>query len=192
MNNKLVQTENLILRQRDKLLVRQTLNGNSKAFTHLVAANKKRIDIIGYKFFHNESDVEDFVQEVFIKAYNNLSYFKGESRFSTWLTSIAYTTAINIKNRKKEVDFFEENQEESIPSKYESPENNQIKEATRIAINEAIKDLPESYATCINMFFYLDMNQEDISEATGIPLNTVKSNIFRAKKILSEKLRGLV
>ena len=42
------------------------------------------------------------------------------------------------------------------------------------------------------MFFYLDMNQEDISEMTGIPLNTVKSNIFRAKKILSEKLGGLL
>ena len=56
----------------------------------------------------------------------------------------------------------------------------------------AVQDLPENYAVCIKMFFYLDMNQEDISEMTGIPLNTVKSNIFRAKKILSEKLGGLL
>lgn len=177
--------------QKDKILVRQSLHNNAEAFSQLVANNKKRVEAVGRKFFYDITDIEDFVQDVFIKAYKNLASFKGKSLFSTWITRIAFTTALNMKKSFKITDSFEE-QSEIIPSYYDTPENEQIKALTKEAINEAVQDLPENYAVCIKMFFYLDMNQDDISEMTGIPLNTVKSNIFRAKKILSEKLGGLL
>ena len=191
MKNKIAQTENFIRLQKDKNLVRQSLNGNSEAFSQLVALNKKRVEAVGRKFFNDIPDIEDFVQDVFIKTYKSLSSFKGNSLFSTWITRIAFTTAINLKKTFKTVESVED-KEDYLPSYYDTPENEQIKRLTKEAINEAIQDLPENYAICIKMFFYLDMNQEDISEMTGIPLNTVKSNIFRAKKILSQKLGGLL
>lgn len=191
MKNKITQTEAFLNLQKDKLLVRQALHGNAESFSHLVASNKKRVEAVGRRFFNDITDIEDFVQDVFIKAYSNLSSFKGKSLFSTWITRIAFTTAINMKKSFKITDSFED-QEDFVPSYYDSPENEQIKKLTRDAINEAVLDLPENYAVCIKMFFYLDMNQEDIAEMTGIPLNTVKSNIFRAKKILSRKLGGLL
>ncbi len=191
MKNKITQTEAFLNMQKDKLLVRQALHGNAESFSHLVASNKKRVEAVGRRFFNDITDIEDFVQDVFIKAYNNLSSFKGKSLFSTWITRIAFTTAINMKKSFKITDSFEE-QEDFIPSYYDTPENEQIKHLTKAAINEAVQNLPENYAVCIKMFFYLDMNQEDIAEMTGIPLNTVKSNIFRAKKILSQKLGGLL
>ena len=191
MKNKITQTEAFLNLQKDKLLVRQALHGNAESFSHLVASNKKRVEAVGHRFFNDITDIEDFVQDVFIKAYSNLSSFKGKSLFSTWITRIAFTTAINMKKSFKITDSFED-QEDFVPSYYDSPENEQIKKLTRDAINEAVLDLPENYAVCIKMFFYLDMNQEDIAEMTGIPLNTVKSNIFRAKKILSRKLGGLL
>ena len=191
MKNKITEAEAHLLLQKDRILVRQTLRGNADAFSILVANNKKRIEAVGRRFFNEITDIEDFVQEVFIKAYKNLSTFKGQSLFSTWITRIAFTTAINQKKSFKITDSFEE-QGDFLPSPYDSPENEQIKSLTKEAINEAVQDLPENYAVCIKMFFYLDMNQEDISEMTGIPLNTVKSNIFRAKKILSQKLGGLL
>ena len=191
MKNKLTEAENFLQLQKDKTLVRRSLRNNSAAFAELVAMNKKRVEAVGRKFFNDITDIEDFVQDVFIKAYKNLSSFKGKSLFSTWITRIAFTTALNLKKSFKITDSFEE-QEEVLPSYYDSPENEQIKSLTRAAINEAVQNLPENYAVCIKMFFYLDMNQEDISEMTGIPLNTVKSNIFRAKKILGQKLGGLL
>lgn len=191
MKNKLTEAENFLQLQKDKTLVRRSLRNNSEAFAELVAMNKKRVEAVGRKFFNDITDIEDFVQDVFIKAYKNLSSFKGKSLFSTWITRIAFTTALNLKKSFKITDSFEE-QEEVLPSYYDSPENEQIKSLTRAAINEAVQNLPENYAVCIKMFFYLDMNQEDISEMTGIPLNTVKSNIFRAKKILGQKLGGLL
>ena len=190
MKNKITEAEALLLLQKDRILVRRALRGNADAFSTLVASNKKRIEAVGRRFFNDITDIEDFVQEVFIKAYKNLSSFKGKSLFSTWITRIAFTTAINQKKSFKITDSFDE-QGDFLPSPYDNPENEQIKALTKEAINEAVQDLPENYAVCIKMFFYLDMNQEDISEMTGIPLNTVKSNIFRAKKILSEKLGGL-
>ncbi len=191
MKNKITEAEALLLLQKDRILVRRALRGNADAFSTLVANNKKRIEAVGRRFFNDITDIEDFVQEVFIKAYKNLSSFKGKSLFSTWITRIAFTTAINQKKSFKITDSFDE-QGDFLPSPYDNPENEQIKALTKEAINEAVQDLPENYAVCIKMFFYLDMNQEDISEMTGIPLNTVKSNIFRAKKILSEKLGGLL
>lgn len=191
MKNKITEAEALLLLQKDRILVRRALRGNADAFSTLVANNKKRIEAVGRRFFNDITDIEDFVQEVFIKAYKNLSSFKGKSLFSTWITRIAFTTAINQKKSFKITDSFDE-QGDFLPSPYDNPENEQIKALTKEAINEAVQNLPENYAVCIKMFFYLDMNQEDISEMTGIPLNTVKSNIFRAKKILSEKLGGLL
>ena len=191
MKNKIAQTESFIRLQKDKALVRQSLSGNAEAFSQLVALNKKRVEAVGRRFFNDIPDIEDFVQDVFIKTYKNLDSFKGKSLFSTWITRIAFTTAINLKKSFKSLESVDD-KEDFIPSYYDTPENEQIKRLTKEAINEAVMDLPENYAVCIKMLFYLDMNQEEISEMTGIPINTVKSNIFRAKKILSQKLGGLL
>jgi RNA polymerase sigma-70 factor (ECF subfamily) len=99
---------------------------------------------------------------------------------------IAYTTAINSVNRRKEYLPIIENFE--IPAKDFSPEESQIRNITQIAIREAIQDLPEKYSICIDMFFSYDIPYQNISEITGFPINTIKSHIFRAKKILKQKL----
>jgi RNA polymerase sigma-70 factor (ECF subfamily) len=139
-------------------------------------------------FFKNEADTDDFMQEVFIKAYTNLSKFRGESSFSTWLTSIAYNTAVNAKKRRKE--YLPISDEENIEDQNLTPEKNQIRKMTVLAVREAVKDLPEKFALCVELYFFYDNSHAEISEITGLPVNTIKSHIFRTKKILREKLRG--
>ena len=90
--------DQLVIRKRDNALIKATLSGDSKAFSRLILPYQKRVKALGMSFFKNEADTEDFMQEVFIKAYTNLPRFRGESAFSTWLTSIAYNTAVNAKN----------------------------------------------------------------------------------------------
>lgn len=181
--------EQALIRRRDKALIKSTLSGDQKAFSKLLSYYENRIKALGMSFFKNESDTEDFMQEVFIKAYTNLSRFRGDSSFATWLTSIAYNTAINAKNRRKE--YLPISDEENIEDKNLTPEKNQIRKMTILAVREAVRDLPENSALCVELYFFYDNSHAEISEITSLPINTIKSHIFRAKKILREKLRGL-
>ncbi len=178
--------EDLELQKRTNHLIKECLKGHHKSFAELVSLNENRVKAVGKSFFKNEQDIEDFVQDVFFKAYKNLSSFRGESKFSTWLTSIAYTTAINAKNRKKEYETLSD--EAMLPDLDSTPEERQIRTLTKQAVREAIKELPEDYAFCLDLYFFYDNSYEEIMIITGKPLNTIKSHIFRAKKILREKL----
>ena len=191
MPNKFSNVENLLLLTRDKFLVKESIAGNPAAFSTLMYLYKKRVENVGRRFFYNQNDIHDFVQEIFIKLFNNLSSFKGESKFSTWLTRIAFNTALNSKTRTKNADSLEVEKGDELPSNYDSPEEAQMKKLTKLAIQQSVKELPEKYAQCVEMYFFMDMSYEDISETTGIPVNTLKTHIFRAKKILYEKLKEL-
>ena len=179
--------ENKIILQRDKNLIKRVLEGDSESFGILMTFYCKRVQALGFQFFRNSEDSEDFVQEVFLKVYKNLSSFRGESSFATWITRIAFTTALNSKKRVRNVGEFPEGLE--VPSRMNSPEDQQIRNLTADAVNEAVKDLPEKYSICLELYFFHDLSYEEISVITMFPVNTIKSHIFRAKKILRDKLK---
>lgn len=172
--------------KRDAELVKQTLSGDSHAFASLMSFYKTRISRLGMSFFRNESDTEDFVQDVFLKVFTKLSQFRGDSLFSTWITRIAYNTAVNSVKRKN--DYLSIADETLLPDNSNSPEENQIAKITKEAIRTALKELPEKYAICLDLYFFYDSSYIQISEITEYPVNTIKSHIFRAKKILRDKL----
>ncbi|WP_407398725.1 RNA polymerase sigma factor [Treponema sp.] len=178
---------NLFIRKRDEKLISETLNGNNLSFARLVELYENRIRIIGARFFKEKSDIDDFCQNVFLKIYTSLRKFRGESLFSTWLTRIAFTTAVNEKTRNRQAESIEDT--ELIVAKDKTPEEHQIaKEATE-AIRQAVELLPAEYSECVNLFFFNGLSHAEISDITGIPINTIKSHVFRAKKILAEKLK---
>lgn len=178
--------ERTIIEKRDTSLIRSACSGDSRSFARLVSLYEKKVRIFGISFFKNASDTDDFIQEVFIKVYTHLSSFRGESLFSTWLMRIAYNTAINSIKRRKEYVSLSDDFE--LIDTDRGPEDRQLRQLTAIAIREAIKELPERYAICLDMFFFYDMSHKEISEVVGLPVNTVKSHIFRAKKILRKSL----
>ncbi len=179
--------ENLISHKKDLKLIKETLKGNSKSFAELVALYKARVTAVGMSFFHNKADCEDFEQEVFLKVYKNLPNFRGESRFSTWLTRIAYTTAVYSKNKNTEYETLAD--ETVLESTVDSPEKENLLNFTKQAVREAIKELPQNYAICLDFYFFYDFSLDEIAIITGFPVNTIKSHIFRAKKILAQKLK---
>ena len=172
--------------KRDCKLIKETLKGNSRAFAMLMSLYKRRVEMLGMSFFKNQTDTEDFVQEVFLRAYTKLSTFRGNSQFSTWITRVAYNIAINAVNRRKEyVSLTEEN---SPPNTDLSPEEQQIQKVTFEAVHAAIKELPPRFAVCLDLYFFYAIPYQEISEITEIPVNTIKSHIFRAKQLLRDKL----
>lgn len=180
--------EQILTEKRDNSLIKSAIAGDEKSFAKLVSFYKKRIEAMGMSFFKNKSDAEDFAQDVFIKIFTNLKNFQQKSSFSTWLTSVAYNTAVNAKNRRKEYLPLSGEKQEMIQDKDFSPEKKEIRRITAEAVNEAVKNLPENYAICIEFYFFYENSHAEISKITGLPINTIKSHIFRAKKILKQKL----
>lgn len=170
----------------DQLIVEQIVSGQKELFRLLVRRYQRSVYGMGMGFFRNAEDSSDFAQEVFLKVYRNLPRFEGRSRFSTWLYKIAYNMAINNVKRKKEYRSLAE--EASEPRDNETPERILIRNATRDAVLASLQELPQRYRVCIDMFFFFDLSYQEIEVITGFPVNTIKSHIFRAKKLLREKL----
>lgn len=178
--------------KRDSKLVREVLSGNTSAFAELMSLYKKRVEALGMSFFKNPADTEDFAQDVFLKAYTKLDTFRGESLFSTWLTRMAYNTAINAVNRRDE--YVSIADETLLPDNGLTPEEKELKALTMETVRESLKELPEKYKIVLDLYFFYDNSYSEISEITSLAENTVKSHIFRAKKLLREKIlaKGLV
>jgi RNA polymerase sigma-70 factor, ECF subfamily len=173
----------------DALIIGQIMAGQTDMFRLLVGRYQQPVYGMGLSFFRNAEDASDFSQEVFLKVYRSLSFFQGRSRFSTWLYKIAYNTAVNGVNRRKEYRSLAEAEFEPIDG--DTPERLLIRQAAREAVLASLRELPERYRVCIDMFFFYDCSYHEIEEITGFPVNTVKSHVFRAKKLLREKLKGI-
>ena len=171
----------------DRMIAAQVVSGQKELFRLLVKRHEQAVYGMGLSFFRNTEDASDFTQEVFLKTFRNLSRFEGRSRFSTWLYKIAYNTAINSVNRKRE---YHSLVEDEIVSDSDTPERKLLRSLARDAVLEAITELPERFQVCVDLFFFYDRSYQEIEAITGYPVNTIKSHVFRAKKILRKKLAG--
>jgi len=175
----------------DQLIVSQIVSGQKDLFRLLVRQYERAVYGMGISFFRNREDASDFTQEVFLKAYRSLSRFEGRSRFSTWLYKVAYNTAINEVNRRKEYRSLADEDADKILNYGDTPERAAIRGAIKETVKAALDDLPERFRICVDLFFFYDRSYQEIEAITGFPVNTIKSHVFRAKKLLREKLELL-
>jgi RNA polymerase sigma factor (sigma-70 family) len=172
-------------------LIQQTLAGNQAAYTDLVKRHQRFVFTLALRFAKRREDAEEIAQDCFIKAYRSLASFQGQSKFSTWLYSIVYTTAMTFL-RKKRVDtdsIDDENnfvQIENQTSVYDV--NNAENKSRSFYLNKAIEQLLPDDAAIITMFYKGELSLEEIGQAMGMETNTVKVKLFRARQRLKEKL----
>ena len=171
----------------DYEICKAVLNGDTQAFAVLAAQYQKRVYMLGLSFFENTEDCEDFVQDVMLKAYSALGTFRAEAPFVTWLMRIAYNTALNSVQKRQRYTSLAEGVE--IQYKGDNPEDKHLNECVILSVREAVNNLPDNYRICIDLYFFYDLSYADIAAITELPLNTIKSHIFRAKKILREYLK---
>lgn len=172
----------------DEQIVKQVLLGGIEGFKTIVERYQRKIFGIGMRFFNNREDSLDFTQEVFIRAFESLKTYAGRAPFRFWLTKIAYNHGINrAGSRKTEPELAGE-----LPGEDKTPESRHLMEEMRHTLIEAVNRLPERYRVCVDMYFFLGLTYGEISEITGFPVNTIKSNVLRAKTILRDELRGTI
>ena len=172
-------------------LIEQTLAGNQSAYADLIKRHQRFVFTLAMRFSKNREDAEGIAQDCFIKAYRSLSNFQRQSKFSTWLYSIVYTTAMTFL-RKKRVDtdsIDDENtyiQLENRPSGFDT---NSVENKSRsYYLNQAIAQLMPDDAAIITLFYMGEQSLDEIGQALGIEANTVKVKLFRARQRLKEKL----
>jgi RNA polymerase sigma-70 factor (ECF subfamily) len=172
-------------------LIEQTLAGNQAAYADLVKRHQRFVFTLALRFSKNREDAEEIAQDCFIKAYRSLSAFQRQSKFSTWLYSIVYTTAMTFL-RKKRVDtdsIDDENTYIQLENSSSSHDINSAENKSRsYYLNQAITQLMPDDAAIITLFYMGEQSLDEIGKALGIETNTVKVKLFRARQRLKEKL----
>jgi len=181
----------------DKLLVNQILRGNKSAFMQVIADNQKLVVQIVHRLISDAENRKDLVQEIFIKAYSGLPRFSFQSKLSTWIGSIAYNHCIHFLEKKKHVLFSEltgsNDNEESEGFDYNdvtllTPEQVLSKKLVGEVLNKEIETLPKLSQTLLILYHIEEKSYDEISLITNLPMGTVKSYLFRARKQLKNQL----
>ena len=172
-------------------LINQIQIGNKQAFRFLVKKYERLVFHIAGRLLDRQEDLEDVSQEVFIKIHKKLDEFRGDAKLSTWIATIAYRTAVNHLKKKK-VQAEEYDQEEMGHKEHfvsnETPESLTSKIEMKQVVRKLVDSLPPKYKTVLSLYHLEEYSYQEIEEITGMPEGTVKNYIFRARKLLKEKL----
>ncbi|HEU5166539.1 MAG TPA: sigma-70 family RNA polymerase sigma factor [Chitinophagaceae bacterium] len=175
----------------DNEIISRVLKGEQNAYAELVNRYQAYVFTLVLRMIKSREDAEEVAQDVFVKAYRSLADFRGESKFSTWLYTIANTTSITFL-RKKKLDVHSLDNEkvfEVADSKDSGFKANLVEQKSRVnMVNEAIAMLSTDDAEIITLFYKAEQNLEEISRILRLETNTVKVRLHRARTRLKEKM----
>jgi RNA polymerase sigma-70 factor, ECF subfamily len=176
----------------DKIYIQQVLDGETSSFTCLVDKYKDMVFTVCYRILRQREDAEDAAQVSFMKAFNNLHAFEGNSKLSTWLYTIAYRTAIS-KSQLKKIDTVNEDFHIDIATDESFPQLDELKsQEQQYYVKKAIEELPEIAGVIISLYYMDDSSIQEIVEITGLSESNVKVKLHRARKQLKANLEGLL
>ena len=188
-------------REIDQKLVERAQRGDTQAFGMLVEKYQRKLGRLLSRLIRDPAEVEDVVQESFIKAYRALPNFRGDSAFYTWLYRIGINTAKNYlvaMGRRPQVaadieiedaENFEDGNELRT---MDTPETELMSKEIAQTVNETVASLPEELRTAITLREIEGLSYEEIATLMNCPIGTVRSRIFRARETIAEKLRPLL
>ena len=183
--------------EQDRDLVERALQGDEHAYGLLMQKYGKALYHHIYRMVRSKGEVEDLVQESFIKAFSALSSYSSDYAFSTWLYKIATNHTIDYLRKKKLPTFSidkpiqtkDGNLEYEVPDVTYRPDRHVVADQRRELIQEAIDSLPKKYHRVIVLRHQQEKSYEEIAQELDLPLGTVKAHIFRARKLLYKYLR---
>ena len=179
-------------REEESRIVQKVLRGDVNAFEKLVLEYEKSVYNIALRMTGNSEDASDMTQEAFIKAYNSLQSFRGDSKFSVWLYRIATNVCLDFlrsRSRKPTVSLsVEDNEGEEVQldvaDESQSPELLLDRQMTRESVRRGLETLSPEYRQILLLREIQGLSYDEISQALGLEVGTVKSRIFRARKKL--------
>ncbi|HTS78845.1 MAG TPA: RNA polymerase sigma factor [Bryobacteraceae bacterium] len=181
----------------ESALVARAKAGDAQAFTDLVNQYERKIYRLAKHITQNDEDAEDVLQEAFLKAYEHLGNFQGNSKFYTWIVRIAVNEALmKLRKRKGDrtvpldepVDTGEEMVTREIAVWDDNPEQRYSREEIQDILDQAVEGLKPDFRTVFILRDIEELSTEETAEALGISVPAVKSRLLRARLALREKL----
>jgi len=170
----------------DRDLILRARRGETEAYGELVTRYQTSVFNVCYRILHERGEAEDMAQETFIRAYSRLESFDLERPFGPWIRRVAANVCLNQLETYKatgELDDERDADESQRPeAAYEAQERGE-------QIRHALASLPAQYRAVIELRHYQEMSYDEMAVELKIPLSDVKSNLFRARKLLAEKLK---
>ena len=183
-------------REQEAAVIQAVLDGDVNAYEALVKEYEKNVYNLALRMTGNSEDAADMAQEAFIKAYNSLTAFRGDSKFSVWLYRIVSNVCLDFlrsRSRKQTVSLSTENDdgeevELDIADETHSPEQLLDRSLTRDAVRRGLAALPPDHREILLLREIQGLSYEEIADVLGLEAGTVKSRIFRARKKLCSVL----
>jgi len=176
----------------DNVLIEQVKNGNTEAFCPLVERYKMALYKIIYRMVGNRDNTEDLVQEVFIKAFNEIKKFKSGMPFYPWISKVAVNHTINYLKRERQDRFMPiDDLKEVLPSHKDDPVKMTREKMLKEKIAMAMAKLPHDYRVIMVLRVEEDLPYDEISRILKIPRGTVMSRLARARQKLKEIFREI-
>lgn len=179
-------------------MVQDVLSGDRRAFIKLIKQYEGLVLHIVTPLIGTGADREDICQDVFMKVYEKLNTFQFRSKLGTWIGNIAYNTSVNFLQKKRnillsslvspgnEIAFLE-----TADTDISDPEEIMIRHEDVQHLNRAIDTLTEFQKTVLLLFYKDELSLDEISSVMEMPVNTVKSHLFRAKNSLKQLMQKM-
>ena len=178
----------------DEEIVAQVRTGEVAAFEHLMRRHNARVYRAVRAILRDDSEAEDVMQDAFVRAYEHLGEFEGRARFSTWLTRIAVHEALGRMRkgkRQRSLDFDEEVPVMATQPDI-SPEQQLSDVEMRSVLEAAVSKLPDDFRSVFVLRAVEEMSGAETAECLGIPEETVKTRLYRARGRLQQMLLGSI
>ena len=176
----------------DTSLVQETLAGNQAAFQALVERYQGRMFALARHYTRNAVEIEDLVQDTFLKAYSRLDSFQHQSSFYTWLYRIAVNTILDYMKRVARSPVHGVEDPEVVrspgPTRGVGPDARMQQEEIARITHAVLAELPDIFRTVLVMREFDELSYQEIADVLGISIGTVESRLFRARARFKEKL----
>ena len=187
---------------RESSLIERICAGENDLFHELIRPYERRVYLTVFALLGNETEAEDAAQEAMIKAFRNLKSFRSESKFSTWLLSIALNEARSRlrKAKRMHIESLEEQQEERegdytpamLTDWREIPSEALERSELRATLESAVGELPPIYREVFTLRDLEELNVEETARLLGVTANVVKVRLHRARMLLQKRLVPLL
>jgi RNA polymerase sigma factor (sigma-70 family) len=179
----------------DRELVSRVLAGDRDAFRDLVQAHQRLVSHVVFRIVRDPRDREEVCQDVFIRVYQKLDQFNHESALGTWIARIAYRLSLNHLERRR-IPLYDDlrpdetgvSSVDQLPAAWASPLDEAEGAQLRAFVRARVDELPVQYRTVVTLYHLEEMAVGEIAAVMDLPEGTVKSHLFRARRMLKEKL----
>jgi len=177
----------------DEMLVEQVRKGSQVAFAELVRRHQNAVYSLCYRLVGNAAEAEDLAQEAFLRLYRSAGQFRAGARLRPWLHKITTNVCLDALRKRKETtlpldDVIAGDIQPHVHSVDELPEEAYLNREKRLDVQQALLRLPGEYRVALVLRYLEDLSYQEVADALGVPLSTVETRLFRAKKLLGQIL----